>query len=104
MHQTELDELVRAIDVHRAPDASAAARREPDRVADIVDAFADPVDPAIAQRRVDRFRPCHRWMSGAALMKTDEKLVDFGVMCLEPLAKFPCGREEARLHRGGTGS
>src|SRR5262249_12035043 len=46
-----------ALDVHVAPDALRLARREPDAIARRVDAVADAVDPAEAQRLVDRLRP-----------------------------------------------
>src|SRR5262249_40109270 len=42
--------------VDRAPDAPRLPRREADRVALVVDALPQPVDPAEAERLVDRLR------------------------------------------------
>jgi hypothetical protein len=56
-HEPQLGQLAHATDVHRAPVAALLARREADRVAVVVDAPAHAVDPAEAQRLIDRLGP-----------------------------------------------
>src|SRR4029077_991699 len=53
MHQPQLCQFLRTLDVDCAPDTSWLAWSETDFVAVRVDAFANPIDPAEAERSID---------------------------------------------------
>src|SRR5580704_3167095 len=84
VHEAQGGELGGASNVDCAPDTSRLARGKPNLVADFVDAFADAVDPAEAERAVDCFRPRDAGPSGAPLLKADPKFAGPGVMLLQP--------------------
>jgi RimJ/RimL family protein N-acetyltransferase len=58
----------------------------------------DTIDPAVAQRLVDRLRPADARLAGTALVETDQQLGRPAVMALQPAAKDSRGGEESRLH------
>src|SRR6266542_540684 len=97
-HAGLFDELLRAARVHRAPDAVPFPRREPDHVAVHVDALAQPVDPADAQRFVHRLGPGDARTPGVFLMEPDPQLGSVGVMLPEPRAEVCGSGEERGLH------
>jgi hypothetical protein len=74
LHPAEPGQLRHARDIHRAPDALRLPRREADRVALLVDAAADPVDPPEAQRLVDGFGPGEARLARAPLEESDDQL------------------------------
>src|SRR5262249_59622368 len=86
-----------ALRVDLAPDAADAPRREADRVAVLVDAPPDPVDPADAQRFIDRFGPGDARLPRAFLVEADEQLVGAGMVLHEPRAKVGRRLEELRF-------
>src|SRR5207245_4016201 len=91
-------QLLCALDVDRAPDAASAPRREADRVAPVVDAAADPVDPPEAERFVDRLRPGDARAARVALVETNQQLAGAAMIAREPRAKVGRGGEEAGFH------
>src|SRR5205085_7707954 len=58
-------------DIDRGPDAAPAARGEADAVGLVIDAVADAVDPAEAERLVARLRPGDRGRAGGLLAEAD---------------------------------
>ena len=72
MHLAGGGEARDVTDVYVAPNAAAFARREADCVADIVDAFSNPINPAEAQRFIDGPRPGDAWMARVFLVKADQ--------------------------------
>src|SRR5919197_3600073 len=93
-HAPQRLQLAGALGVHRAPDAALLARREADRVAVAVDRPPYAVDPAEAQRLVDRLRPRHARAPGRLLVEADQQLALRGVMALEPGPELGRCREE----------
>src|SRR4051812_23875606 len=73
-HEALVDELPHALDVDRAPVRARLARREADRVRLVAQAAAHAVDPAEAQRLVDRLRPGDAPPRAALLVEADEQL------------------------------
>src|SRR4029453_9074117 len=102
MHQARLGEFLRALDVHRAPDAPGLPWCEADRVPLGVDRPADAVDPAEAQGLINRLRPGDAGLSRALLVEAHQELAARGVMLLEPRAELGRSGEERRLHRSAT--
>jgi len=97
-HAAQVLQLLCALDVDRAPDAASAPRREADRVAPVVDAAADPVDPPEAERFVDRLRPGDARTARVALVETNQQLAGAAMIAREPRAKVGRGGEEAGFH------
>jgi hypothetical protein len=64
----------------------------------VVDRTADAIDPAEAERLVDRLRPRDAWPARALLVKADEELGRFLVVLLEPLAEVGRCAEEGGFH------
>lgn len=64
-HTTSSQELRVLLEVDRAPDRGWAPRRKSDLVCVVVDALSNAIDPAKAQRFVDRFWPGHAWTARA---------------------------------------
>jgi hypothetical protein len=81
-------------DVHGAPDTGLAARCETNRVADLVDRFADPIDPAKAERFVNRFLPRDSWSPSALLIVPDPELGGIPMIALEPAMEMRWRLEE----------
>src|SRR5262249_28754085 len=79
-------ERLRAPDVDRAPDALRPARREPDREAVVVEAAADPIDPAEAERLVQRVGVGHAAIAGVDLEDADQQRLGVPVILFEPRA------------------
>src|SRR5882672_1012137 len=86
-HQAGSCQLRRTADVDPAPDAAASPRRESDAVTQLVDPSSHSVDPAKAERLIDRFRPGDRWPPGVSLVEAHQKLGCLVVILLEPLAE-----------------
>ena len=57
LHQSLFAEFADALDVDGAPDAPLPARCETNFIADLIDGFSYPVNPAKAQRLIDRLWP-----------------------------------------------
>ncbi len=57
LHAIFLEQSVDVPDIHRAPDAAGLARRETNFVTLFIDALAEAVDPAKAERFVNGFGP-----------------------------------------------
>jgi len=64
-------EFLDAFDIRSAPDAARLARRETDRIVDLVDPFPLPIDPSEAERFVDRLRPCDTGLTRALFMESN---------------------------------
>jgi hypothetical protein len=81
------DEHLSAFDVDAAPDAAGFAWREANLVAEIVDALPNTVDPAVAERFVNRLRPGNAQLARAYLVVADSQYISFGMMLLKPRAE-----------------
>ncbi len=57
LHSLCLDQSLRDLGVHRAPRAARLARGETDLIAVVVDALANAINPAKAERFLDRLGP-----------------------------------------------
>src|SRR5437588_3069488 len=97
-HPAVRDQLARAPDVHGAPRAPRLPRREANGVALVAEAPPDAVDPAEAERLVDRLGPGHTRPARRLLVEADEELALVRVMRLEPGAELLGSGEEGRLH------
>src|SRR4026208_1803647 len=71
LHQTFIAQLSCAFDVDRAPNASPSPWRKSNGITQIIDALADPIDPAKTERFIHRFRPCNARLLRAHLVITD---------------------------------
>src|SRR5262249_6596000 len=69
-------------------------RREPVVVTVFVDLATDAVDPAKAQRLVDRLLPGHAWLAAALSVEADVKLGCRRVVLGQPRPKFRGTRAE----------
>src|SRR5205085_7248343 len=87
------------LDIHLAPDASLAPRRETDGVGLVAERFADPVNPAKAQSLVARLRPVDRRLARALLPQADEQIGCGCVVGGEPGAELGFCGEKARHGR-----
>src|SRR6185312_57422 len=97
-HATLRGEILDARDVHGAPDARGLPRGEADGVGAGPEAAAYPVDPAEAERLVDRLGPGDAGLPGAALVEADEELLLGLVVGREPRAEVGRRGEVGRLH------
>src|SRR6185436_11927074 len=93
-HTALFGQLGNAPDIDCAPGAARLARREADGIAYIVDALAQTVDPAEAQRLVHRLGPGDAGLAGTLLIIPDPQLAGGGVVLLQPGAKGLRRREE----------
>ena len=100
LHQSDGRQRLSLGDVDRRPDAAGAPGSEPNRVAHVVSAAPDAVDPAEAQRRLDRLGPRHRRLPGAGLPEPDQQLRRRAVVLRQPVQKLRARREEDRAARG----
>src|SRR6202022_705407 len=98
MHPPEPDQFLHARNVDRAPRAALRARAYPVRITDVVDAFADSVDPAEAQFLVDEVLPGDARFSRAPLVEPNEQLSRCRGVLLKPRAQLIGGGKEGRLH------
>src|SRR3954454_7899217 len=85
LHSSELRQLRDARDVDRAPGARLFSRRETDAVTDVVDAPPHAVDPAEAERLIDRLRPSDGRLPRVLLVKADQELGSRGMVLRQPL-------------------
>ena len=69
-HSSGGGEFLNPSDVDRTPGAAWLARREPDRVADFVQAFSHPINPPEAQCLIHRLRPGNAWCPATFLVET----------------------------------
>src|SRR5436190_21543887 len=99
-HPSELLQGGDALDVDVAPDALRLPWREPDAVADLVDAVAHAVDPPEAERLVHRLRPRDAGPARGALVKADPQLGLLRVVPLQPATEIRGRAEEPRLRCG----
>ena len=90
-------QLLEPGDVDAAPGAAGPSRGEPDRVALVIDASPDAVDPTDAERLVDRLGPRQAGPLGAALPVADEQLGLGRRMLGEPGPQFAGVGEKAGL-------
>src|SRR5262249_47805870 len=98
LHASFARKLFDALDVDRAPGAARAARSEPDGVAFVIQSAANPIDPAVAQRLVDRFRPREARLAGAFFIIADLQFRLGRVMTGKPLTKFGWRSEKLDVH------
>ena len=94
MHQALLCELSDEVDIDRAPGASRLAGSEANGVAGFVEALANAVDPAKAQRNLYGFGPGDAGLSGIFFVEADELLTELAVMGFEPSPKVGWRWEE----------
>jgi len=67
-------ELLGALDIDRAPNASAPPRREPNLVTDFVNALPNSVDPTEAERLIYGLGPSDARFSRIFFVKPNPKL------------------------------
>ena len=84
--------------IDRAPDTAGATWGEADAVALGVDAAADTVDPAEAQRLVDGLRPRDAGLARALLEVPDDQLGCRLVVCHQPRPELLGRGEEHGVH------
>ncbi len=84
------------LDVHHAPVAPAPPRGETDLVTVVVDRSAEAINPAHAERFVDRFRPGDRGTAGVFLVEADPEFAGGRVVFLEPAPEGCRVREKNR--------
>src|SRR5688500_6718402 len=101
-HPPCLLELRDAPDIDEAPVASGPARREADRVAVLVQALADAVDPADAEGLVHGLRPGDAGLARSPLVVPDPQLLRGRGVLFEPAPKIGRGLEES--HAAGAHS
>jgi hypothetical protein len=77
-----------ALDVDRAPNASASPWRKSNRVTQIINALANPVDPTETKRLIHRFRPGDARLPRAFLVITEPQFLRGRVILLQPSAKI----------------
>ena len=97
MHQSLFTEFAYALDVDGAPDTPLPAWSETNLIADLVDGFPDPVNPAKAQRLVNRLRPGDARFAGVFLVEAYPQLCFRVVMGRKPLTKIRRSFEELRF-------
>src|SRR5437868_5751773 len=85
--------------VDEAPDAAGFARRETNRVARSIPSFAHPVDPAEAERFVERLRIGQARFARRFIIKAEEQLRRIRMVPFQPGAKLARCGEKSRLHR-----
>src|SRR5438874_4703775 len=98
MHPPEPGQVLHAGNVDRAPGTARRARSYPVRIADLIDAQADSVDPTKAKLLVHEFLPRDTRLPRTSLVKADEQLCCRCMVSLEPLAQLPGGGKEDWLH------
>src|SRR5262245_56910390 len=98
LHASFFDERLSTFDVDAAPDTAGLARREANRVTDGVDAFANAVDPAKAERFVNRLGPSHAWLARAFLVEADPQCIRGGVVFRKPRAEGRRRSKELWFH------
>ena len=55
--QASMDSVFDTLDIHGTPSADRLSRSETNHVPGFIDALAYAINPTVAQRMVDRFRP-----------------------------------------------
>src|SRR5439155_1570367 len=98
VHQSQTREFPHAFDVYGAPYAARFPRSKPNHISPAVDALANAINPAVTQRRVDRFRPRHARFTRTSLVESNPEFTDFIVVLFEPFAEFRSIRKETRRH------
>src|SRR6185436_6500383 len=97
-HPLQRDQFLDPRRVDQAPDAVLLPRREPVRVALVVDAFLDAVDPAETQRFVDRLLVADARLPGGLLVEADQQLTLARVVRGEPAAELRRSLEVRSFH------
>src|SRR4029077_1225395 len=88
LHQAFIAQFLCALNVDRAPNASPSPWRKSNRVTQIINALADPVDPAKTERFIYRFWPGDARLLGALLAITNPKFLRDRVILLQPSTKI----------------
>ena len=103
LHAAALDETLRFLAVDLRPDAPRAARRELLEPGRVVERLLLPVDPAIAERDIERLGVRHRFDVRRSLGDPQPQAGGVGVLPGEP--RFPCHGVLEQAHRqlGGFG-
>jgi hypothetical protein len=91
------NELLGALDIDRAPNASTPPRREPNLVTDFVNTLPDPVNPTKTKRSIDGFWPRDARLSRILFVEADPKLSRSRVILLQPAAEIRGLSEKFRL-------
>jgi hypothetical protein len=73
-----------ALDIGRAPNATASPWCEPNLVTDFINALPNSVDPTEAERLIYRLGPCDTPLSGIPCVKANPKLSRRRVILLQP--------------------
>src|SRR2546423_7342609 len=90
-HPPERDQLIDAPDVDRAPDAATFPGREADRPALLVEATANPIDPAVGERLVEGVPVGEPVAAGVLLVEADQDFLVAMAVRVEPGAKVASG-------------
>ena len=83
--------------VDHTPDAFRSAWRKADLVANVVDLFANAVDPAKTEGLVHRLRPGNAWTAGILPIVADPQFNGIRVVLHQPGTKIRSRSEEDRL-------
>jgi len=84
-HEPLARELFDFPDVDRAPGTCLPPGREANAIAYFVNRFADPVNPAEAERFVNGLWPCHAGFAAVHFVETYQQFGFFLVVFLQPL-------------------
>ena len=97
-HQPLLNQDFNTLDIHGTPGADRLSRSETNHVPGFIDALAYAVNPTVAQRMVDRFRPGYARLATPRLKVTNPKLCRSSGMLFQPSAEISTGTEKRCLH------
>src|SRR6266508_3490886 len=93
------DQFFRSLDVPRAPPAPRRSGGEPVRIAHVIDAAPDAVDPPEREGLVDGLGPGDARYARTLLVESDEELLGRRMVALQRCAELRRCGEEPRSHR-----
>jgi len=102
-HATGLLQTLYVTDVDETPDTVWFSRRESLREAQFIHAFPDAINPAKAQRLVQRFCVGDADLTGILLVNAEPQFSSVGVIRLQPDVEVGGGFEVFEFHRGSHG-
>ena len=88
MHSSRFLQTFDVVHIDVTPDAPRLSRREALHIACVIQVPAHAVDPAKAERLVERFCISDALLAGRFLVETDQQLGSAIVVSLKPLAKL----------------
>lgn len=100
LQQPKPDQLLRAFGIHCTPGARGLSRCKAYHVTVSVQRLSEPVDPAEAERLINRFRPGNARLAGPLLMKPHPEFRYRRIVLLQPLPKGGRCGEKGWFNRG----